>query len=1044
MAFDPNLFIVDVAPDPANIVIGREGIVTITASNNNPSDWGYNYTLQMTIPDGVSFVNSDIPVTSQVINIDNTITLTWLNIKDLAPNETDYEFAIVLMADENYRETGLPVPFNTVLTPVAIEATVDTKPRGDGEPGNIQYAKSDSTSVKSSQYAVTKIAPNKIPKGAGIPSGDSPQWPFEYEFVIENNTRIVSSVSILDVLDNGIRFIGPITAVGPDSVQLIPPNPIVINPTPGGQDNVTIEWTNVDLSVNSINIVKFDVAIWNNYTVGGIENSGDRIPHQTPMNNMVTLTGTSGPVSSEVSTLAMDITINKSQSPIELLIGSIIDYTIVYRVNQYDNVDDVLVTDIISDGQTFQSATPTPTSVSPKDPITGETTVTWDFGTLVISTSGTITFSTVVDTNYFATSEHVLAGDTLTNMVDINGENANFGTQTPDSSDSFGVIQLPSIDKQLLDYYYKDGTLKSSTINAMAPGDFVEFQITYNAPLNPPQADVIIDDFFPLVIDASTITSIVYNPFDPISGPLPTGIEGVEWLLDNSIPGMTIWTVVFRVQMKNTDFIGSENNLAKLKLMNSDNMIFSDRDQVLVNFGEPNINLDKSVVGPSPNAILPGQIYTYTIIVSNPQNIDGTIVDAFDVSLSDIIPDLLTYVPLSLSAIASGGTPSFNVPVFTSPDQINMEILQLKPDDEITLTYQVTVDAGIGPGISLTNDAETTSPYSQPFDPVGTNYQYPNLERSDSETLVSADSAVEKTVDNNVTVIGDTVNYTITWTVPEGLQAYDVRIVDILPNGQSYDNDPSPVPPESVVGQTIRWPTIPVVDATAGAVTLIYSFRASIDSSASVAPDYTEVQRNRGRVIWNSTPTGFPMRETDFQNVRVENPHVSIEKGERNISRGETNFVTSTNAVGGEIVEFRISIVNDGSADAYNIEITDTTGGLSTGLIFIPSSIVAPAGTTATYQLLTNQVLWNIPYLPEGDSLELLFRVRIAKGLIPGSIINNDGIVDSYSNINMMFMYPTERSNQVEIIIEPGIRGDSLEELLCLDDIKIQKYKNID
>ncbi|GKX29697.1 hypothetical protein SH1V18_21770 [Vallitalea longa] len=1038
MAFDPNLFTINVTPDPSNILLGKDGTVTIAASNSNPGDWGYNYSLVITIPDGVSFVSADIPATSEILNVDNSITLTWLDITDLAPGQTGFEFNIVLQSDENFRETGLPVPFNSVLTPVSVSATVDTLPRGDAEPGNIKYTKDVTTSVVALQYQVTKDAPGKVPKGAGIPSGASPQWPYEYELVIHNNTRSASIVDITDILDNGIRFIGPITASGPDSAQLIPPNPVVTTPSPGGQDNVTIEWTNVSLSANSTNTVNFIAAIWDNYTVGGIENSGARIPHLTPMNNQVTIDGASGPVTDEVDTLAMDLLITKSQDPTDLVIGSIINYTLNYRVNQYDSLNSVIVTDRISDGQTFQSAVPVPTSVSAKDPITGSTTIIWDLGSLGTSTSGTITFSTIVDTDYFVTSQPVLAGDFLTNEVEIDGINDTTSTDTPDSSFSFGQIDTPSIDKQLLNYYYEDGTLKPASINALAPGDFAEFQITYDAPLNPPQMDVMISDFFPLVMDASTITSIVYNPFPPTSGPTPTGNEGVEWLLDTNVPGMTNWTVTFRVQMKNTEFIGTSNNLAKLSLLNTNNIVFSDRDQVEVNFGEPDIQLTKDVAGPTPNNIMPGQTYTYTVVINNPQNVDGTIVDAFSVDFSDVIPNLLTYVPLSLTANATAGTPSFSAPIFTAPDQIFMEILQLGPDDEITLTYEITVDAGIGPNLDFINDARTTSPYSQPFDPGGDNYQYPDLEREDSATLSSGAMPVMKTVDNDDVVVGDTVYYTITWTVPEGLIAYDVSIRDILPIGQSYDGDPSPVPPQSIIGQVVRWPTIPTVDATGGAITLIYSFRARIDSSDAVPPTYTEVQTNRGRIFFNSTPGGSPMVRGDTVDVTVSNPHITITKEERNVSKCRSPFDSTVTATGGQIIEYMINVVNDGSADAYDIEVIDRFGGLNSGLNFIQGSIEAPIGTTADYNAATNQVVWDIPFLAIGDSLSILFRVRITRGPILSTVIYNDASVASYSNINLTFIYPREDSNSVAIVLESRVRGKSLSELAKLKDLRIK------
>lgn len=1051
MEFNEDLFIVSISPQPVNIVLGKTGTVIVTASNDNdPPDWGYNLTLVMTIPDGVSYVSSSVEPTSQVENLDSTITLTWLNVTDLAPNQTGpaaYSFPVTLKSKENFRAFPFaPVPFNSHLSPVDLSATVDTKPRGSIEPGNIQYTKNDSTSVIPVQYSVSKIVPGKYPKGAGLPDDvEAPQWPFTHQINIENNTRQTSLVNITDIMDNGIRFLGSITAAGLDAGQFIyspppsPPNPhvVVVTPTPDGQDVVSITWNNITLSTGAVDTVSYEVAFWNKKTVGGIENSGDPILHKTTMENKVAMTGDSGLVESTGTTLAMDLTIDKSQDITALDTGTTISYTLAYKVNQYDSLNSVVVTDIISDGQTFVVGVPAPIPVPIKNPLTGETTAIWDLGVLPSSTSGSITFSTTVDSTYTATGERVVAGDTLSNLVDIDGINDNLGTDTPDNSASSGSITISSIIKDLLNIYYKDGALKPVEITAVAPGDIVEFSINYNADFYAEQKDVYIDDFFPLALLASEILIVSYS-FDPTSGPDPTGNDGVEWFLAPFVPGQTSWNVIFRVPMANVPFVGTENNLAKLSLKDTTGIVFSARDQVLVNFGEPDIILTKTVDGDTPTAILPGQTYTYTVVIKNPQNADGTVVDAFDFDFSDIIPNFLTFTSGTLIATTTGGNPIFNAPIFTFPNLINMTITDLKPNDEITLNYSVTVATGIGPDLSLTNNAQTTSPYSQ----LGGNYKYPGLNRSASVTLTSAGAPLTKTVDFNTRVVGDKVNYKITWIVPSGLKAYNVIISDTLPTGQSYGGNALPVAPSSVMGQVITWPTIPVVNAIAGAVTLVYSFTANIDSSNTIPPSYTEGQKNTGNVNWYSTPDlSVQINESSIVFVSVENPHVLLTKGVRNVSNGETSFGTSTNAIGNDLIQYSLIAANNGSADAYTIIITDQSAGLDPGTTFIGGSIVAPPGTTASYNIVTNIVTWNITLLTAGNSLQLLFEVRVKAGLLPGTNLLNTGTTNAYSNSNQI-SYPSVSADPVSILIQPGVRGISLSALMDTEDIIIERFNN--
>lgn len=1039
MAFDPNLFTVSISPTPASIVLGKTGTITLGASNANPADWGYNLGFTLTLPDGVSFVSSAFPPTTQTLNLDSTITLTWVSIKDLAPNETGYTFPVIVQSDETYR--ALPhsdVPFGTSLTPVALSATVDTKPRGPAEPGNIQYTKTASTSVIPARYTISKAVPGKEPKGAGIPPippGEDAVWPFPYSIVVENNTRQTSLVAVNDVMANGLRYIGPITAVGPDAVQFLPPNPVITNPSSGGQDFVTIAWSGILLSSGAVDTIGYDVAIWDNLTVSGVVNTGALITHQTPLSNSITMSGVAGPVTASGSTLAMDLTIDKSQSPTSLDVGITISYNLAYRVNQYDPISGVVVTDVISDGQTYQSgsAIPAPISVSPKNSGTGETTVTWDLGALAVSTSGLITFSTVVDANYYNLSgDPVVAGDSLHDTVDISGTNITEDTPTPDNSASAGTITVSSITKEILNFYYKDGSPKPSGINALAPGDVVEFKIDYEALFDAQQKDVYIDDFFPLNITASGISGITYTPFPPASGPSGTGNNGLEWFLSPFVSGQTQWMTTFTVPVANVDFVGFAYNLAKMKQVNTSGIVVSARDQVGLNFGQPDMLLSKAVSGASPTAVLPGQTYTYSVLIQNPQNVNGTIVDAYSFIYSDIIPNYLTYVSGSLSASGIVGSPNFDPPVFTPTNQIGMLINHMNPDDQIAVTYQVIVDPGIGPDLSLTNQAHTTSPYSQPFVSGGDNYQYPGLARSDSKTLTSADAPLTKTANVSSGVIGDTVDYTLAWTVASGLKAYDVVFSDVLPSGQSYNNNFSPVSP-TISGQVATWPVIPVVDATSGAVTKVYSFRSLIDSAVSSGPSYIDVQTNRGIVNWNSVSGAEPNQNSGTVNVDVLNPNMLLAKAERNVSRGEVTFGTSTNAIAGEIIEFRLTATNNGATSAYAIPIVDQTGGLDSGINFIPGSIVAAPGTTATYDIVNRLINWDIPSLAVASPVQLFFRVRVQAGL-SGAILSNSGLVTQYSNNNLTYLYSGVHSNPVDITIQGGVRGISLSDL-CANNV---------
>lgn len=825
MAINPSDFNISSNPNPIKAVVGNAASFDVNFSNTNLTDTAYNLTTTITIPDGTSFVSASIDPDLVVINPDNTITINWLNIKDLAPNET-YSFSVTLMADDTFRETGLPVSFDVPLTDVDISATVDTLPRGNDDIGNVKITKDIQTEFIPLRYDLIKSAPNKIPKGAGTPN--SPRWVYTYTLTVLNNSREPTIVTLIDNLPNGVRYLGNLQVSGPDSAQLSSPNIITPSPGIGCQDFVTIDWGSVTLSPTSSNTITFDAAIWDNYTENCIENSGDRIPHNTQLLNLATLNGASGPVERETITRAMDATIDKSVASNQTDVGVVNNYTLVYRINQYDDVDSFTIVDTIGNGETYNpgSASITPDSIVVN--VDGTTTLTWNLGTQSIGTEATITFSTTVDMD-FVPSDPVSSGDTLTNDVSIDGTTP-FGT-TPDSSSASTSIRQPSITKEILGYFYKDGTPKP--FNVAAPGDLVRFKITYDAiGIEAAQKNIQIDEFAPDQMGPLTDTlPVSFGGSIAIVPPVVTiSPNGLRWSL-GTITESGDFTITFDVPVANVDFVGSRNNLGKLSGENTQDIGYSDRSQVLVEFGKPNIEFEKTVSGPDVNAIKAGEVYTYSITISNPQNDEGNVTDAFEMDLTDVIPNGLTYNG-NYNII---GTGTYDPPSFVGQN-VSMTIKKLAPDESLTFTFEVEVDSDIVAGESFTNTAILQSPYSQP----DRSYQFPEGPFMDSTTLKAEAIVIDKLISPDTVKIGDIASYIIQVTVPIGTTAYNIDVVDTFPDlTQDYVGNATinamPVIP-TVVGGTVTFPTIPFVDATVDAETLTYSFDVRVVDGETSSP----------------------------------------------------------------------------------------------------------------------------------------------------------------------------------------------------------------
>ena len=126
--------------------------------------------------------------------------------------------------------------------------------------------------------------PKKLLKGAGIPNSCFiPSNIFEIKIIIKNKSNIQRLCSFSATLGNGIRYLENISHEGPDitildTVSAVGPCKELNN------DNVIIFGNNFALSPNSTNIITFDGALCDKYTVNSIENSGDKITHRSKIN----------------------------------------------------------------------------------------------------------------------------------------------------------------------------------------------------------------------------------------------------------------------------------------------------------------------------------------------------------------------------------------------------------------------------------------------------------------------------------------------------------------------------------------------------------------------------------------------------------------------------------------------------------------------------------------------------------------------------------------------------------------------------------------
>lgn len=1008
----------NLSPTPINAVLGRQGTFSLGIGNANLAERAYNLSCEISLPNGVSYLSSSVTPNSIVTNPDNSITVTWTNIKDLSPSELNYKLDITIISDENFRGTPVvPVPFDTPISSVNVSISVDSKSSGNEAIDNSHIIKTHSSDFVPKRYSLKKSAPEKVPKGAALPSDriTTCRWPYEYTLEVVNNTREASTeVTITDTLPNGVRYLDALTITGTNiAAGLNSPN--VSYTAPPSTNFTEVTWTAITLPPTSFNIIKFKAAIYNNYTLDGIENSGNKIHHNTVMINNVSLNGQSGLITSTAATTAMDALINKNINPTSIDVNIQMLISLNYKINQYDDIINFKIIDVLPKGSTYDT-TSTPTDV-PESVVynssEGTTTITWSFLTAAKSTDGTIQFHASVLPKYTPTN-NVIADDTLVNTSSIYGTNSSTLTDAPDDSKASAVINIPHISKEILHYYYNDG-LTVKPMKVAAPGDLIEFKITYDAStLTALQHNIEIDEFPPLNMGPlSSSVSAAYTGLPSTPPPETISPNGLRWTLGD-LPGNTLWTATFKVPVMNIDYVGTKNNLTMLTGRNISELSYSDRALAPVFFGKPNVTLNKTVTGPDINSIKAGETYNYTITISNRQKIDNSVVDAFQMAFTDVIPTGLSYASGSLSVTASPGL------THTAPSvagqNISMTINFMPPDGTLTLRYSLTVDSTIGSGAVFANTATLGQPYSQ----YANGYKYPGDPLIASTTLRSQGAIIVSKIGAPYPAkIGDTVTYFITVTVPAGTTAYNLALTDTYPStsqlyiGNATRNSLPITPLSPPPAGTVVFPTetTPII-ATASDISIVYSFDVRIIDGLNTAP-YSEDHPDIVTVNWNTTPNGSPAAPVSYTfNHKVVTPHIKAMKNQRNIFKGGPFTSATLDYQPGDEIEYKITLTNDGKAPAYNVSFIDT---LDSFLSLITGSVTV---STGYYSYSASSLAWTIPYFEGFNSTATItFKVKTLTGVGAYALVSNKGTAISYNTNNNGFgeTYSPISSNTVEI-----------------------------
>jgi len=259
----------------------------------------------------------------------------------------------------------------------------------------------------------------------------------------------------------------------------------------------------------------------------------------------------------------------------------------------------------------------------------------------------------------------------------------------------------------------------------------------------------------------------------------------------------------------------------------------------------------------------------------------------------------------------------------------------------VTLTLTAVVRDGTG-GVTIPNNA-AISASDQP-DPVSTN----NYAAVSVTVKKSCDLAITKTVDNAMPYVGNHLLYTITVTNNGPDAATGINVNDILPVGVTFFN---------------YTPSQGLYDAATGIWNLGPNTLAS-GASASMALNATVDPLTQGKTITNSASRG-PFDQTDLvpANDTAQLP-VTVQFDS---DLAVTKTVDNPSPGVGSAVFFRVTLANNGPADASNVQVLD----------IIPGNLTLTSATPSVGNYNSATGIWTVPALANGASATLDIKASV-------------------------------------------------------------------
>ena len=623
-------------------------------------------------------------------------------------------------------------------------------------------------------------------------------------------------------------------------------------------------------------------------------------------------------------------------------------------------------------------------------------------------------------------------------------------------SDDHSIATVPFIEKTPIASQLSetDSTL-GSTPFALAIGE----EVTYSYNITLPEIDlasVVVTDLLPTGLEFVSVTVTDVNGTGASGSVTATPDGGNPNLItfdfgsmnnpsDGSIGPDDVLEVEIVARVLD---LGSVNagvtltNTASLDVTPVGGIAFDTQtDTADVLIVEPALSIDKT----GPLALDPGgPAEAFRIEITN-DGVPGFAGPAYDLDIVDALPAGMTLDTGSLSFATSGGAPLTPSSLTASASGFTAEFDVLLPGETIVVTYNASLDVGAAPLTTFENTAsadffsapenlldESGGQAARDYTPVEDSHIISSLPTIEKEAIASGTPETPDDADTDMIqdlAIGETVTYALTLTLPE-IPMDTLVLTDMLPTGLSFVSaEVTAIGSEITVGGSTD---LTAINAAASIVnvgqdttiTLSDVDNAFVDGVINTAQDAIVVQISArvddipanvagGPLLTNTagltiTPEGeAPLTEvTDTESVEIVEPNLTVDKA-------------SSIAVNpGDPVDYTVTIVNDGTAPAFDVIVADTLA--DANLTLVSGSVeITLAGTDITASVTVTETAGGFSFELDDNATGDPFPLEVGPG--NALVVEYSAILDANAPDAQTFL------NTVDVNYD-GLPGDPVDE----------------